>query len=448
MSNDSQNYTLDQWLSYISAVHPREIELGLSRIKSVAKALGLAKVAPQIVTIAGTNGKGSCVAYLESLLEASSIRTAAYTSPHLQHFNERIRVGGKNVSDAEICTAFHEIDMARGSVSLSYFEFATLAALWIFSHQPIDVALLEVGLGGRLDAVNLVDPDVAVITSIALDHQDWLGSDLEVIGFEKAGIMRPGIPTVFADFAMPDSIQNRAEELGSSLYRFGRDFQLESVSGKPVGIEIAGTGAGTGATKLQFKSDTGREFGFSPAALSSHIHLGSLAACFETLQLLDIDFTAVDIGLALARINLPGRFERRIDGDSQRELILDVAHNPAAAKLLNERLQTAKQANLESGRVIMVLAVLKDKDIEGIVVSLQSSVDIWYIAQNDDERALGVDDALERLNKTFPNKLFHPFKSVKKACEAACAKARETDQVVVAGSFHTVAIARAHSRAA
>ncbi|MFK7864067.1 MAG: bifunctional tetrahydrofolate synthase/dihydrofolate synthase [Pseudohongiellaceae bacterium] len=441
MNNDKISWCLSEWLDYISEVHPREIELGLSRVKAVASALNLERPATKIVTIAGTNGKGTCAAYLEALLAGKGIRTGAYTSPHIHCFTERVRVNGSDVSEANICEAFLAIDTARDTVSLSYFEFATLAALWIFSRQNIQVALLEVGLGGRLDAVNIVDADIALITSIALDHEDWLGSDLEVIGFEKAGIMRSAKPAIFADGAMPVSIESRAKELDSPLYQLGKDFKMQLSEDRPQG-ELKSRAA------LWQSNLLAEDVIVDLSNASPSLHLGSLAACLQTLTLLEIGLAGFDVGAALAKTNLPGRFERRIHSDSQREIILDVAHNPAAAELLCIRIQKLRKMTSEKGRVILVLAVLADKDIEGIVVSLQSSVDIWYIAQNDNDRALPVNEALDRLNKVCPQKNFHSFESVEEACYAACMQAKDDDRIIIAGSFHTVAIAREHSRAA
>lgn len=436
MRNSLTGLTLDEWLDHISQVHPREIELGLDRIKKVAQVLNLRKPAARVITIAGTNGKGSCVACLESLLESAGFSTCAYTSPHIHLFNERIRVGTVDVDDSLICRAFEEIEEARGATSLSYFEYATLAALWIFSQQPIDFALLEVGLGGRLDAVNMIDPDLAVITSISLDHQDWLGSDLEKIGFEKAGIMRPNVPTVYADYTMPTSIRARAIELNSSLTVLGEGFDFKLTR------EANGNA-------MEWTSIRGTEL---PAKLEipdcGDIHPGSIAASIEVLRLLDVPLDTEKLSSALVGIKLPGRFERRIDIRSGQQLVLDVGHNPAAAQLLSQRLQTLRKESPKSARVIAVLAVLEDKDIEGIVVSLHSSVDIWYIAQIEDQRALSVRQAQIRLDKAFPEQTFRPFDTVLEAYQAACIEADCSDNVIVVGSFHTVAIAREHSRAA
>jgi len=428
--------TLSEWLDHISKVHPRQIELGLDRIKEVADTLHLGKPATRVITVAGTNGKGSCVAYLEALLEAAGFSTCAYTSPHIHQFSERIRVRAIDVDDALICRAFAEIEAARGATSLTYFEYATLAALWIFSQQPSDFALLEVGLGGRLDAVNMIDPDLAVITSISLDHQDWLGSDLEKIGFEKAGIMRSNVPTVYADYTMPLSIRARANELGSPLYVLGEGFDFKltrqaqsnrmrwsgvTVAGEPITLEIADCG---------------------------DLHLGSVAACIQTLNLLEVTLKTQNLNSAVASIKHPGRFEKRIDTVSGQQMVLDVGHNPAAAQLLNQRLQILRKESPETAKIIAVLAVLADKDIEGIVVSLQSSVDIWYIGQIDDQRALSLGEAQTRLERAFPELVFKPFETVLEACQAACLAADCSDTVLVVGSFHTVAIAREHSRAA
>jgi len=436
MRNSDTTLTLSEWLDHISKVHPRQIELGLDRIKEVADTLHLGKPATRVITVAGTNGKGSCVAYLESFLEAAGFSTCAYTSPHIHQFSERIRVRAIDVDDALICRAFVEIEAARGTTSLTYFEYATLAALWIFSQQPPDFALLEVGLGGRLDAVNMIDPDLAVITSISLDHQDWLGSDLEKIGFEKAGIMRSNVPTVYADYTIPLSIRARADELGSPLYVLGEGFDYKltrqaqinrmnwsgvTVTGEQITLEIADCG---------------------------DLHLGSVAACIQTLNLLEVTLKTQILNSAVASIKHPGRFEKRIDIVSGQHMVLDVGHNPAAAQLLNQRLQILRKESPETAKIIAVLAVLADKDIEGIVVSLQSSVDIWYIAQIDDQRALSLRKTQLRLDKAFPELVFKPFETVLEACQAACLAADCSDTVVVVGSFHTVAIAREHSRAA
>lgn len=438
MPSELSSLTLKQWLDHISAVHPREMELGLSRIKSVAGRLELSGGRSKIITIAGTNGKGTCVSCLESLLEAAGFSTGAYTSPHLHSFNERIRLNGENVSDDSICDAFSEIEQARAEVSLSYFEFATLAALLIYFRAEPDFILLEVGLGGRLDAVNMVDPDMALITSISLDHQDWLGSDLEGIGFEKAGIMRPGVATVFADDWMPDSIANRAKELASPLYRLGRDFDYHREH-DPISSEFRFS------SRLALAGEGEPAFSFEAPV---QLHRGSVAACLQVLQLFHIELEPEQISKALQDSQLPGRFERRIHCESGCQLILDVAHNPAAAQLLDQRLENLMSSHPQQGRIIAVLAVLDDKDIEGIVVSLQSRVDIWYIAQIEDQRGLSVNDAMERLKRAFPGLSFEPFETVEKACLAACGNADSNDWVVVAGSFHTVAIAREHSRAA
>lgn len=427
---------LREWLDHISKVHPREIELGLERISKVAAKLDLGKPAPRVITVAGTNGKGTCVSCLESMLEAAGFRTAAYTSPHIHRFNERIRVRGVDVDDSAICLAFSKIEEARGAISLSYFEYATLAAVWIFSQQALDFAILEVGLGGRLDAVNLIDPDLALITSISLDHQDWLGSDLEKIGFEKAGIMRSKVPTVYADYTMPLSIRARSDELDSPLYVLGKAFDYELRAGeKDCQMQWSGVSTSGGAEKLT-------------VTVSEDLHPGSVAACLQVFALLQLPLAADHISSALNKLILPGRFEKRVDNESGQQMILDVAHNPAAAQLLSQRLQKLRSKSANTGKNIAVLAVLKDKDIEGIVVSLQSSVDIWYIAQIEDQRALPVSQAQKRLEKAFPSLVFTPFESVQEACQAACVAAENSDSVIVVGSFHTVAIAREHSRAA
>ena len=426
--------TLTKWLDFISKVHPSEIELGLERAASVAERLGILEPANIVITVAGTNGKGSTVASLEAMLLASGKTVGAFTSPHIHHFNERIRIAGENLSDLEICAAFEQIELSREEISLSYFEFATLAALIAFKKAGVEVALLEVGLGGRLDSVNIVDSDIAVITSISLDHQDWLGSDLEVIGFEKAGIMRQDRPVVLANADMPKSISDRAEVLNCAVYQIGREFNHSAISSSPPTWEWQGQnvfGEAVIMTELQ----------------GTQLHYGSVSASMQVLELLDCGLDAKTLNEVLPSLKLAGRFEPRIDLQTGASVILDVAHNPAAAADLNSRLSLLKEGFPTNGRLIAVLAVLSDKDIEGIVVSLLSSVDIWYIAQVEGARSLAVEQAVSRLTDACSGTVFTAFQSVGSAYEQACSEATAIDRVLVAGSFHTVSSIRELSRA-
>ncbi len=424
--------SLPDWLDYIASVHPREIELGLDRVRAVASRMGLSRPAPLVVTVAGTNGKGSCVATLEAVLEAAGYRTGLYTSPHIHAFNERIRVRASAVDDAALCSAFAAIEACRPPTSLSYFEFATLAALYLFEQAGLDVALLEVGLGGRLDAVNLIDADVAVITSISLDHQDWLGDDLEGIAGEKAGILRAGRPAIYGSLNTPRSIAARAAALPAPLLQLGEEFAVSSV------------------TDSQWEW-RGQDRTGAPLVLSGlprpNLILSNVAAALQALHLLPLSISPAQIRAALDGLILAGRFEARRDQATGRAIIFDVAHNPAGAAMLAANLRALRQRRPDIGRVVAVLAVMADKDVEGMVSALESCVDFWYIAQVDEPRCLRADTAVNRLAAAGFRLQSARFDSVQAAYVSACEQGGDDDLVVVCGSFHTVAAVRALSRA-
>ncbi|MFL2850808.1 MAG: bifunctional tetrahydrofolate synthase/dihydrofolate synthase [Pseudohongiellaceae bacterium] len=426
---------LDSWLDYISTVHPSEIELGLDRVRTVANNMGLGKVAPKIVIVAGTNGKGSCVTLMEALLIKSGRSVASYTSPHLSHYTERIKIDGKPIDEASICIAFSHIDECREGVSLSYFEFSTLAALWIFCQANIDVALLEVGLGGRLDAVNIVDADVTVISSIALDHQDWLGDNLDSIGREKAGILRSGVPLVYGDAEPVGSIIELAQKLGAPLYLINKHFQWEITK-----------------DDCHWRWSGCNENG----ALSVHelaipaLHLNNASIALQTLSLLNIDLTKVSVQKAFKTIQFQGRQEHRLDTETGVDVILDVAHNPAAAKFLAAAMSAKKAQYPEFSQISVVIAVMADKDIEGIALSLESCVDIWYISQVEESRCMASEEVEKRLQSSGHLRQWVRTASVvnayRQACKDSCSFARENpgkkQLVVVMGSFYTVAAVR------
>ena len=427
---------LQEWLTHISRVHPREIELGLGRVQYIAQAMSLSKPS-KVITVAGTNGKGSVVSVMESLLCHAGISVGAYTSPHLHCFNERIRLQGLPCDEDLICEAFCEIDAIRGEVSLSYFEFATLAALWIFCRKRVSVALLEVGLGGRLDAVNILDPDVSVITAVGLDHQEWLGDSREDIGLEKAGILRQGGSFVCGDPDPPLSVICKARELSCiSLYQ-GQEFGL----------------------RTDEKSEETQWWGVKPDGS------GMCAAIPETavlpvnvstaLQALASAGTDVDLEQAagtLAAVRVPGRQELTQDRMTGAPVMLDVAHNPDSIDALVHAVQHLRQPDSEldhrKGTVRIVMAVMADKDVETMLASLVSIADIWYIAEVEDARCLPSIELSEKLKKLDPTPTMRCFDGVaeayKAACEDAVAQEAEVERelVVVAGSFHTVAAVR------
>ena len=428
---------LQEWLTHISRVHPREIELGLGRVQCIAQSMSLSKPS-KVITVAGTNGKGSVVSVMESLLCHAGVSVGAYTSPHLHCFNERIRLQGLPCDDGLICEAFSEIDAIRGEVSLSYFEFATLAALWIFRRKRVSVALLEVGLGGRLDAVNILDPDVSVITAVGLDHQDWLGDSREEIGLEKAGILRQGGNFVCGDPDPPLSVIRKARELSCiSLYQ-GQEFGLrtdkQSQETQWWGVKPDGSGM----------------CGLFPVATA--VLPVNISTALQALASADADVNLEQAAGILAAVKPPGRQELTLDRMTGAPVMLDVAHNPDSIDALVYAVQRLRQPysapDHRRGTVRLVMAVMADKDVETMVASLVSIADIWYIAQVEDARCLPSIELGEKLKKLDPNAITYCFDGVaeayKAACEDAVAQAVEVERelVVVTGSFHTVAAAR------
>lgn len=429
---------LTAWLAHIATVHPRDMELGLERVREVAGRLGLARPAPVAFTIAGTNGKGSTVAAIEAILLRSGLRAGSYMSPHLQRFNERIRLNGEDCRDSLICAALKEVEEARGEISLSYFEFATLAALWIFTAEDLDAVILEVGLGGRLDAVNIVDADVAVITNIELDHQDWLGNTRELIGAEKAGIVRAGAPLVYGEELPPESVRQRAAELGAPI------FCRESAYGA-----ITGNGCwswwGRGREK-EWDTHKGKEWDTHNEDLDyPQLPLFAMAAALQAVHLSPLAITDAGIRAAQHDGGLPGRMELRRDAAGELPVLLDVAHNPAAARLLAGRIAELRARLGPVVNVAVVLAVLADKDIEGVAGVLEAQVDVWYISEVDDSRTAPVSELSRRLRQSLRDAEIFDAESVTEAYRKAAGSG--VNLVVATGSFHTVAVVRPLTRA-
>lgn len=419
----STEASLSTWLDFIGRIHPREIELGLDRVRRVAERLGLTKPATRVITVAGTNGKGSTVKTLEVLLEAAGHATGAYTSPHILRFNERIRLRGVEAEDRALTTCFARIEACRGADSLSYFEFTTLAALMLFADSDLDYALLEVGLGGRLDAVNLVDPDLCIITNISLDHEDWLGRGRENIGAEKAGILRADVPFVCADRDPPESVLRRARELAVTPLLIERDFAASRGGDAVDGWEF------------RYRSAQGSEQRRRSLPLPA-LNLDNVGVAMQGLAALGALPEDEVLRAVLGGLSLEGRFESRVDAPSGREVVLDVAHNAAAAELLAAGLESARRGR----RIHLVFAAMADKAIEDIVQCLETAVDIWYIAAFGGDRALSAEGMESRLRATLADAEFRRFDSVERAYRAACDEAPHEDAlVVVTGSFHTLA---------
>lgn len=415
---------LDAWLEYIASVHPREIELGLERSRRVAEAMTIKRPAALVVTVAGTNGKGSTVAAMQSILLQAGINVGSYTSPHIHSFNERILLNGIPCEDAVICAAFLKVEESRGNDSLSYFEFATLAALWIFQQSEVDVALLEVGLGGRLDAVNIVDADVTIISSIGIDHQDWLGPDREAIGFEKAGIMRSKIPAVIGERSPPESLSNRAVDIGAKLFQIGREFEISQRDG---GAEWWGTNRKNNPQQLNNLPIKG-------------LAASNIACAVQALYLLPIDLQPEHFNQGLQQLEVTARFECRRDRDTGTRVIFDVAHNSDATALLAKNLQLYRRKNPQIERVTAVLAVMADKDIEGMASALESCLDFWYIAQVDEPRCMLAETAKKRIESACPGLNLRQFDDLETAYRTACDGSAKTEQdlILVFGSFYTV----------
>lgn len=411
--------SLADWLRWQETLHPSSIDLGLERMRRTLQRLDWRQPACPVITVGGTNGKGSTVALTSRILRAAGYRVGTFTSPHLIRYNERIVIDGREVSDASLAAAFERIDAARGSDTLTFFEFNTLAGLLVFDTAGLDAIVLEVGLGGRLDSVNAVDPDVAVVTSIALDHCDWLGPDLESIGREKAGIFRPGKPAIFGSRQMPASIAATAEQLGTPLYRLGQDFDW-----RHDGERWSWRGRTTNYDHLPRPALHG-ELQFDNAS--------SVLCALECLSSrLPIAREAIEQGLE--NVTLPGRFQvvPRTE-PAAIEWILDVAHNPAAAQALAGQLASRPT----SGRTIAVCGILGDKDIDGIASALRSSFDSWIVVGLQGARAVPVDALAQRLAKMDAT-VATTAPDVAAGCEIAQAMARAGDRIVVFGSFLTV----------
>jgi len=417
--------SLSTWLNYLEHLHSRSIDLGLERVREVADRLGLASSAVKIV-VGGTNGKGSTCAMLEAMLLAAGYKVGVYTSPHLIHFNERARVNGVSASDAELTAQFAEVERARGDTGLTYFEFTTLAVLRLFAGQPLDAIVLEVGLGGRLDAVNIVDADCAIVTSVDLDHMDWLGDTRELIGFEKANIFRAGKPAICSDPVPPQSLLDHAAAIGADLWLFGRDFNY---SGDRQQWGFGGRNQRRNA--LAYPALRGANQLLNASA--------ALAALESLRDRLPVPQQAVRVGLSQA--TLPGRFQIL---PGQPTIVLDVAHNPHAAAVLAQNLDNMAYFPYTHA----VFGMLDDKDVAGVVARLGKRIDHWYCPTLPGPRGVSgealtarVAAALPALGSEDEAATLTAFDDVAAAVAAAQKRAGEGDRIVIFGSFLTVAAA-------
>ena len=423
----SEFFSLNDWLSHLESLHPKGqagIELGLDRVACVKAALGQTQHCPVII-VGGTNGKGSTCAYLEYILSFAGYRTGCYASPHLLAYNERVRLDRKPVDDERLCAAFARVEAARvaaGNVALTYFEFGTLAAWEVFAEAEVEVAILEVGLGGRLDAVNVYEPDVAIVTGVALDHMDWLGADREAIGREKAGIFRAGKPAICADAAPPQTLLDHAAGIGAELQLIGRDF-------------------GYFGDKTQWtfwrRNNEGavmRRGGLANPGLRGGAQLGNASAAIVALEVLKprlpVDMQSIRRGLI--ELELPGRFQQL---PGRPAIVLDVAHNPQAVATLASNLGDMGFHE----KTHAVVGMLADKDIAGALKPLAGKVSHWYAASLNVPRGAAGEILTEAVagGKLGGEVSIHP--SPEAAFAAARKAAGENDRILVFGSFYTVA---------
>jgi len=410
---------LEDWLDWQQRLHPATIELGLDRVGRVLGRTGWRQPDVPVLTVGGTNGKGSTVALLDAVLRAAGRRVGTFTSPHLVDYRERIRINGAMVGVAPLIGAFERIADALGPDSLTYFEFNTLAALLLFERAELDAVVLEVGLGGRLDAVNVVDADVAIVASVGLDHVEYLGPDVESIGREKAGIFRAGRPAIFGSPAPPRSVREEATRIGAELFVRGERFDGRLLDdGK----------------RWDFIVDGALVHGALPLpALPGRVQVGNAATALLALhQLADrlpLGRAAIDLGLH--EVALPGRFQRLIDARGF-EWVLDVAHNPAAARALADHLREMPVR----GRTLAVCGMLGDKDVAGVIATLRSSIDAWYAATPEGPRAIDARELSKRAQGADIE--MRVGGEVASAMQLAAAAALAGDRIVVFGSFHTV----------
>jgi dihydrofolate synthase/folylpolyglutamate synthase len=413
--------SLADWLAYLEQLHPSAIDMGLDRVQLVSARLGLTRPAPLVVTVTGTNGKGSTCAFIASLLTSQGMQVGIYSSPHLLRYNERVQLNGCEASDQELCEAFAAVEAARGEVSLTYFEMGTLAAFWLFERAQLDATVLEVGLGGRLDAVNIVDADLAVITNIGLDHADWLGDTRESVAYEKAGIMRAGKPVLCGDLEAPVPLLQQAGSRKAPLLLRGRDFDLA----------------------LEACAWHWRGVGPAGAPLELHglpllsLPMENAAIALQAYASLGLPWDAEVLSAALEQARVTGRLDRRHITLRGRKvsLLLDVGHNPHAASYLAQRLDQRPIA----GRRLAVFGLLADKDLNGVLDALQAPVADWAVAPLPTSRTQSATQlSAALLERGAP---VSEYASIEQALDAQCAKAEPDDEVLVFGSFYCVAAA-------
>ena len=406
---------LKNWLRYLEAFPTGLTNVDLSNVKTVANKLDLLTKSAFVIVVGGTNGKGSCVAFLESILLAAGFRVGAYISPHLLHYNERIRINAKNVSDKELIAAFERVESTRGELPLSYFEFTTLTALQIFKQYSLDFLILEIGLGGRLDAVNLVDADLAILSSISLEHTQILGKTRAAIAGEKAWIMREGKSVVCGDPNPPKIIFEHAAKIKAKLFCNGLDFNYKE-----------------NATSWEWQGRNTRFTNLPPPKLPLVNAATSMMAINVLAEQYKIPESAIRLGLQNAF--LPGRYQQVFL--KNKTIIFDVAHNPESAELLAKKL-FAEKGNIQKGRILAVMSMLQDKDIKKVLSNFEKIIDVWYVAELSGPRATPIERLKEILVEIHAKKV-DCFASIAAAVNQAIADCTEKDRIVIFGSFHVV----------
>lgn len=403
------------WLAYIERQHPNAIALGLDRVERVRDAMGLLPTVP-VITVAGTNGKGSTCAMLEAMLSAAGYRVGLYTSPHLLRYNERVRIAGIEVDDAALAAAFARVEAARGETQLTYFEFGTLSAVDLFLRDGVDVLVLEVGMGGRLDAVNVFDADCAIVTSVDLDHMEFLGVTREAIGHEKAGIFRPGKPAILADPRPPESVSAHAQAIGARLLRMGHEFGYQGEAGQWL-----------------YWGPEGRKSGLAYPALRGTNQLLNASAALAALDALKqrLPVSMQHIRQGLAQVELLARFQVL---PGRPAVVLDVAHNPHAAAVLADNLSNMGFYP----RSFAVFGMLRDKDIAGVVSVLAKRVDQWLVCTLPPPRGASAAELAAVLRQAAGGTV-REFENPTLAYAKACSEAAENDRIIAFGSFYTVA---------
>ena len=406
---------LQEWLDWQQTLHPQNIDFKLERIKSVYEKLNIKSIADKVIIVAGTNGKGSTVAILESILFESKYSVGTFTSPHIKRYNERIKINKEEVTSAELIESFKIIDKLRGETTLTYFEFATLTAFYLFSKRKLDYVVLEVGLGGRLDATNIIDSNLSIITSIGIDHTEFLGTTIDSIALEKAGVMRPFSPCIYADQNPPSVLLSYAKKNGSNFLYNQNDFFTKILKDTWV-----------------WRSNLGKELVLPLLPLRGDFQYNHASAALQALEIIEpsiIENTKL-LNEGINNISLIGRYQRI---SSNPEIIVDVAHNADSAEKLMDNVNREPKKN-----TIAVVGILKDKDVYSLVKPMVNNIDKWFCGTINSERGMNSDEIKTRMSGAISHNDIETFDSIDEACTNAMKSLRKEDRLIVYGSFYTV----------